>query len=292
MTAAEVVQKQIASMTRARSESGVFVRMDAGRAVVNIGTSTITIPCVGFYPPLAGMAVRVDWVNGSPAVTGPVSPLNPIGTITATGNPRATVDVDGVSFTLPVMDTYTAVVGDQVAINWNVGAIQGKLAAVDVPEDPGESGSGGSTPFSVTVRAEDSGRFDKSYGNWWGGWGADPWASSNNAGIWTYGNRVRDAVGSGTVTSISIYLPLTQEVGSATVGVHQHAWIPPGAPDILFKTSLPAGGRSGWVGLDASYGPFVAAGGRGIGVDDGGYNIWRGTASDGLSGALLISGTR
>lgn len=289
MSNAETVARKFAQQDTVRSETAVFVRMDGRLAVVNIGSATVAVPCVGFYPPVPGMSVRVDWVNGSPVVTGPVVPLNPLGEVTSTGTPRATVLVDGVSYTLPVMADYTPVVGDLVAINWSMGVIMGKVAAVDAPATPGESGGDGPEPFSVTVRAADSGRFDKNYGHWWGN---DPWASASNAGIWVYGNRVRDAVGSGTVTRIEIYLPLAQEVGSATIGVHDHAWVPPGAPSILFKTNLPGGARSGWQTLDASYGPFVAAGGRGIGVDDGGYNIWRGTAADGLSGALRLSGTR
>ena len=60
-------------------------------AVVNIGESTVTIPCTGVYPPRPGLPVRVDWVNGSPAVTGLVTPRSPFGVITATGRPLATV---------------------------------------------------------------------------------------------------------------------------------------------------------------------------------------------------------
>lgn len=55
------------------------------------GTVTVTVPCIGFYPPTTGMAVRVDWVNGSPAVTGPVRPLSPLGEIISAGTPLATV---------------------------------------------------------------------------------------------------------------------------------------------------------------------------------------------------------
>lgn len=287
MSSAKVVQQQLAQMTSARSETAVFVRMDERLAVVNIGTATIAVPCVGFYPPLPGMPVRVDWVNGSPSLTGPAVPLNPVGVITATGTPRATVTVDSMAYTLPVMSTYTPVMGDEVVVNWNIPIIAGKVAAVDVPTKPEESPNK-PTPFDVTVRAADSGRYQPGSG-WWGN---DPWASSSNDGIWTYGNRVRDAVGSGYVSNVWIYLPLVQEVGSAIIGVHEYAWIPPVAPSILFTTNLPLGSRSGWVRLDPSYGPFLAAGGRGVGVADGGYNIWRGTAADGLSGALRLVGTR
>ena len=285
MSNAETVARQLAARGSVRSETAIFVRMDGRFAVVNIGTSTVTIPCVGFYPPVAGMAVRVDWVNGSPAVSGPVTPLSPLGVITGTGAPKATVAVDGVEYMLYYRDGYTPVVADPVEINWATGVIQGKVTGTDDTPPPAEGGAG-VTPFQIVVRATDSGRFQSSW------WGNDPWASSNNDGIWVYGDTVRDALGSATVTGIEIYLPLVQQVGVASIGVHPHPSIPGGAPVITSLTGLPQGQRSGWVSLPVSFGVYVAAGGRGIGVADGGYNIWRGTAGDSYSGALRISGTR
>lgn len=286
---AETVARLLAAHRPTRSEVAVFVRMSGRFAVINIGSSTIEAPCVGFYPPVAGMAVRVDWVGGSPAVTGPVTPLNPLGVISGTGAPKATVVVDGVEYMLFYRDGYTPVVGDEVEINWATGVIQGKITGSEPPAPPDESGSGGVKSFTVTVRAGASGRYQSGSG-WWGN---DPWASANNDGIWCYGNRVRDAVGSGaTVTRIEIYLPLVQQVGSASVGVHPHPWIPGGPPTVTSKTGLPLGRRSGWQALPVSFGTYVAAGGRGVAVADGGYNIWRGVNADSLSGALRISGTR
>lgn len=290
MTNAKAVQLQLAQQTSAQSQTGIFVRMDGRFAVVNVGQSTIIIPCVGFYPPVTGMPVRVDWVNGAAAVTGPVRPLNPLGTITATGSPRATVAVDGVSYILYYRSGYTPAVGHIVEINWATGIIQGQITGQESPEVPGESG-GGDTPFTVTIRAANSGRYQPGSG-WWGN---DPWASSNNDGIWVYGNRIRDAVGSGTVTRADAYLPLISEVGLASIGVHSYASIPGGAPGIGTLSPMALGARNGWVRLPASFATFLAAGGRGIGVTapgGGGYTRWRGTSSDSLSGAIRISGIR
>lgn len=275
-----------------RSESAVFVRMDGRFAVVNIGTSTITIPCVGFYPPVAGMAVRVDWVGGSAAVTGPIRPLSPLGKITATGSPRATVTVDGTAYLLYYRSGYTPAVNDDVEINWATGIIQGKVTGVNTPDTPGENG-GGSTPFDVTVRAQNSGRYQSGSG-WWGN---DPWASNSNQGIWTFGNTIRDAVGGGTVSQAFAFLPLLEERGNASIGAHDHPVIPGGAPTLLPSSlvALPLGQRNGWVPLTASVGQYLAAvAGRGIGVTapGGGYNRWRGTASDAMSGAVRLIGTR
>ncbi|MDQ0726801.1 hypothetical protein [Microbacterium sp. W4I20] len=287
MSNAKTVARKLAEKGSVNTGTAVFVRMDGRFAVVNMGLSTVTVPCIGFYPPVVGMAVRVDWVNGSPAVTGPVTPLNPLGTMSGTGAPKASVTVDGVEYMLFYRAGYTPTVGDAVEINWATGVIQGKVTGTETPTPPDESG-GGSKPFSVTVRASDSGRYQA--GSGW--WGKRPWASASNDGIWVYGNRVKDAVGVGTVTKIEIYLPLVQQVGVASVGIHPHASIPGGAPTITSKTDLPQGRRSGWQVLPVSFGTYVVAGGRGVAVADGGYNIWRGVDEDSLSGALRIGGTR
>lgn len=293
MADADDVARRFAEHAPSRAETGVFVRMDGRFAVVNVGTSTITIPCIGFYPPVVGMAVRVDWVGGSPAVTGPVRPLSPLGKITATGAPRATVTVDGTAYLLYYRSGYTPTLGDDVEINWATGIIQGPVTGVDNPETPGESGGGSKTPFSVTVRASGSGRYQP--GSGW--WGADPWASSSNTGIWTYGTRVLDAVAGGTVATCQIYLPLISELGLASIGVHGYQAIPSGAPVIPGGSlmPLPLGGRSGWVSLTQSVGAYLASGAGGVGVlapGGSGYTRWRGITTDGLSGALLITGTR
>lgn len=289
MSNALAVQQQLQEVTSARSETARFVRMDGRMAVVNVGSATITVPCVGFYPPAVGMAVRVDWVNGLPAVTGPTQPLNPIGAITAIGTPRAMVTVDGVEYSLYYRDGYTPAVDDMVEVNWATGIIQGKITGVENPDKPEESVPA-AAPFSVIVKASDSNRYDRSYGNWWGN---DPWASNSNDGIWTYQNRVKDAVGSGTVEKAEIYLPLSQSVGNVSVGVHAHPNIPSGAPSLTSLNALPGNRRSGWQ-LLPGFGAYLAAGGRGVGVTapGGGMTVWRGTASDSLSGALRLSGTR
>lgn len=290
MTDADDVARRFAEGGSSRSETGTFVRMSGRFAVVNIGTSTVTIPCVGFYPPVTGMAVRVDWVSGSPAVTGPVRPLSPLGKITATGSPRATVTVDGTAYLLYFRAGYTPALNDDVEINWATGIIQGPVTGVNTPEAPGEAG-GGSAPFTVTVRAANSGRYQS--GSGW--WGRAPWASSSNDGIWVYGNRVRDAVGTGVVSRVDIYLPLIGEVGLASIGLHAHPSIPGGAPSIGSLSAMALGQRSGWRTLPGSFGAYLAAGGRGVGVlapGGGGYTRWRGVDEDSLSGALRITGTR
>lgn len=272
-----------------RSITGVFVRMDGAFAVVNVGDSTITIPCVGFYPPAAGMVVQVEWRDGKPAVTGPARPLNPIGTIAATGSPRATVTVDGVSYLLYYRSGYSPSVGHTVEINWATGIIQGQVTGVDTPTQPDVKPPGASSFSNLKVKARDSGRYQ---GSWWGN--SDPWASNSNDGIWTYGDRIKDAIKGATISRIEIYLPLLSRLGNCSIGTHPHASIPGGAPSISNLEALSLSNRSGWTRLPTSFASYLAAGGRGIGVTapGGGLNKWRGVDLDSDSGALRFTGTR
>lgn len=285
-------REQVANIPDVRSHTATFVRMDGNLAVVNTGNTQIKLPAPGFYPPRVGMTVQVEWRNGKGAVVGPAVSRNPLGTITGTGSPLATVTVDGVDYLLPYESWYTPTVSDVVSIDWIQEVIVGKLStSPTAPEEPTTPG-GGATPFDVNILAQASGKYDSSWGNWWGG--SEVWASNNNQGIWTYGNAVRDGVGAtATISRIWINLPLISQVGNCSIGVHGHASIPGGAPTI--GSAVPLNPRGGWVELPVDFGVYLLAGSRGIGVlaPGGGLTKWRGAPSpDAWSGALRIQGTR
>lgn len=285
------VLEQVARIPTVRSHTATFVRMEDGFAVVNTGTTQIKIPCVGFYPPIVGDPVQVEWRAGRAAVVGAAVPRNPIGTITGTGSPKATVTVDGVEYLLPYRDGYAPTMSDTVEVNWATGVIQGALSVAPVVPDAPDTPVAGLTPFDVTVRAQNSGKWSTTYSNYFGG--SEVWAGTTTDGLWVYGNSVLDALGSAaTVTRIEIFLPLISQTGNCEVGTHAHFSIPGGAPSIGSLTPLSP--RGGWVELPVAFGAYLAAGGRGIGVTDGagGFTKWRGVGADALSGALRIIGTR
>lgn len=291
MNDAERVQAQLAGVTRTRSETAIFVKMDGRFALVNIGSSSVLVPCVGFYPPVAGMPVRVDWVNGSPSLTGPIRPLNPLGKITATGTPRATVTVDGVAYSLFYRAGYTPAVGDDVEVNWATAVIQGKITGVTTPEVVPEAPADPQPqPFELVVQAEASGRFNS--GGRWGN--SDPWASNTTRGIWTYGDRIKDAIaGAATINYVDVYLPLVSELGNVAIGIHEYGSLPTFFPTLADGLVLPPGQRGGWLRMP-NWAGFLALGQRGVGVyaPGGGQTIWNGVATDSMSGALRFNGTR
>ena len=290
MSVASRVARQLAAIPSVRSETCVFVQMSGAYAVVNIGNSTISIPSVGWVPPVSGMTVQVEWRGGSPVMTGPARALSPFGVITAAGTPLSTVLVDGMSYDLYLRDGYVPTLGDAVTVNWQTGIIEGKITGTTTPDPPPTSGGTGATlDPSNPVRATDSGRYQTSW------WGNDPWASSSNDGIWVYGSRVRDFLRGANVATIEINLPLQSQVGACQIGLHPHSGIPGGAPSITSLVDLPLGSRSGWVRLPDSWGNWLRDNDGGIGVlapGGAGYTKWTGTRLDGYSGALRFTGTR
>jgi len=284
------LRDQVARIPAVRSHTATLVRMEDGFAVVNTGNTQIKVPCVGYYPPRVGGSVQVEWRGGRAAVIGPAVTRNPLGEITGTGSPKAEVTVDGVAYLLPYEAWYTPVVSDVVSVDWQREVIVGALSVTPVAPVAPDAPPVGSTPFDLVVKATNSGKWDTTYSNWWGG--SEVWASNNNEGIWVYGNDVKDAVGaSATVSRILMYLPLITQAGSCSVGTHAHSGIPGGAPSIGSLTPLSP--RGGWVELPLSFAAYLTAGGRGVGVTapSGGFNKWVGV-SDSFSGALRIIGTR
>lgn len=289
MSAVDRIAQAIARIPTVRSETATFVGMDGASAQILVDQNLVTLPCAGWYPPAVGMTVQVEWRDGRGIVTGPARAISPVGTITATGTPKATVTIDGTEYVLYVRDGYSPVVGDLVTVSWASGSIEGKISGQDTPQAP-EVPPPAKTPFTdLVVRAADSGR----YQSYW--WGNDPWASSSNDGSWFYESRLRDALRDADVTGVEIYLPLISEVGQAQIGTHPHPTRPGGGPALGDFQPLPPGSRSGWVRLPDWWGPWFRDHDGGVGVrapGGDGFTQWRGTAADGLSGALRFAGTR
>lgn len=294
-SSADVVAEKLATIPSVRSETAIFLAMVEGRARVRIGGSEILLPFVGVYPPLVGQVVQVEWRDGTGVVIGPTEPRSSLGVVTAVAAPSVTIDVSGELFTMRYLRSYTPAVGDNVVVMWGEdgGVCLGTTDAPPPPPRPAPLPDAPSDPvdrFDVTVRAENSGRYQSSW------WGNDPWASSSNRGIWVYGTRLRDALrGADGFNHLDIFLPLRQEVGACQIGIAQHSAIPGGAPIITDLVDLPLGRRGGWQPLPIGWAGTLALGDRGIGViapGGAGYTIWSGTAADPASGQLRIRGIR
>jgi hypothetical protein len=281
----DLLLRRLATIPTVGSKLGVFLRMDGPLAVVNVGDSVIAIPVSGFFPPIAGMSVQIEARNGRLILTGPSAPLPNVGVVSAGGSPKCTVIAGGTEYLLGYVSGYVPVVGDTVGIDWTKPWIQGKFSAVPVAAPPLENPAPAPTKFeNLVVMSADSGSFIERW------WTSDVYNGNSNTGAWFYGPRVADALRGATVTKIEIFLNPRQASGNAPqVGTHTFGDKPGGNVAVSGQIGLEP--RSGWVQLPLGWAGVLQAGG-GIGVTRSGYTIWRGLASDAMSGALRFSGAR
>lgn len=285
-TAVDLLKDQVKALPDVDRRTGIFVAMVGNLAQVNTGpTSSITVPCTGFYPPVPGMAVQLERLAGQWKVTGPAVAQPAIGLITATGTPQAEVTINATPYQLFYRTGYTPSIGDQVEVNWATGVIQGKITGASTGTATDLAPTDG--PIALPgdpVLATNSGQYRSRWQS------NDVRASDSVSGAWFYSGRDVAALAGATVTSIEIYLPLRLQLGVCNVGTHGYADMPGGWTGI--SGAVPLSPRGGWVALPTSFAAALAAGG-GIAVTSGnGDNQWSGTQSDALSGALRFRGTR
>lgn len=285
------ILRRFGDVSKVSSGTGVFVGMVGLLAQVNYQGSTVTIRCDGWNPPIVGMPVRVESVDGVLRVAGPARTLPARGEVleSLAGDTKARVVAGGIEYVLPVMAPYIPIPTDVVIINWgSEGHVLGEEASSpDVPDAPPTGGGGGGPFTNLLIYPTGSGKFDTAWGNWWGG--AEVWASNNNKGIWVYGGRFAALAGA-QIGTAEIYLPLITQAGSCSIGVHGYPGIPGGNPTIT--DTVPLNPRGGWVPIP--WGNHLRDNpDAGIGVTSGaGLNKWRGHGQDALSGVIRFSGTR
>lgn len=284
------VTRQLAEILPVQSKLGVFVKRDGIKAVVNIGLTTVTLPFVGMYLPPTGHPVQLEMRDGQLVVSGPARPLPGVGKITGTGSPRATVTAWGVPYLLPYRSGYTPVMGHDVEIAWTAdgGVIQGQVTATSDVVAPGTNPGGGGGAFHPSpFTAIDSGSRYSS-----GGWvNSDVYASSSMTGGWFYGSKIRDTIpDAATITLARIYLsPRQTQFGPPRLQVHTS---PSKAGALTWVGSYyELGSRSGWVSIPVGFIDYLKVNPGGLGMNHGGYDVYRGVPADGLSGALDIAWT-
>lgn len=292
----EVVARKFADVSTVSSSVGVFLAMVGSLARVNTQGSTVDVRCDGWSPPIPGMPVRVETVNGVMRVVGPSQTLAARGEVLESldGGSRARVLVGDADFVLPVMAPYAPLVSDTVIINWMSGHVLGEEAAAPVTGAP-EEASGGNVPFPpILIQPAASGKYDTNWDNWWSP--PEVWASDNNKGCWFYSGRF-SALAGANITRVEFFLPPPiRAVGAAYIGLHAYASQPGGEPTITDLVALPASARSGWIEVPASWGNYLRDNpGAGFGVTSGaGDNRWPGVgqAGGGQSGWVRFTGTR
>lgn len=289
LSSSEQIQEALSAVPTQQSLVGTFVSQVGSVATVIQGNSVLQIKSASAGL-VAGDSVRLERRNGELIMIGPSRPRATVGLIQTTGV-ECLVEYppgSGVSALLPRDASYTPAVNDIVALVWTErgGFITGKFSntpAAAAPDLPPPVPTG---DFDITFTALDSGAYQSGYG-----WRTNEvWSSASNLGAWFYGSKIRDTIPDGAVIkSATIFLPLKQQLGAAPFGRHGSEG-KPGGP-VSFSALSALSGNSGWVSIPTSLIDDLKVNPGGLGYDYGGYNIWRGTQQDGLSGALNVTYT-
>lgn len=286
-TAPDRVERSLAKIPDQESLVGTFVSQTGAIATVNQGKTQLLVrsSATGL---VAGDGARLERRNGDLVLTGPTAPRAKVGRVTATGT-LTTVEYpngSGVTAQLQRNAAYTPAVNDLVLIEWESGGvIVGKIGAAPTNVTPDPPAPAAPKPITATFTAIDSG----SYQAPWGWRTNDVWSSASNLGAWFYGSKIRDTIpDAATIQKAQIYLPLQQQLGSAPFGRHGNATKPAGVVSFAALAEI-GSDRSGWVSIPTSLIDHLKSNTGGLGFNYGGYNVWRGRQSDGLSGAVRVT---
>jgi hypothetical protein len=290
---ADLLAEQAATIVPPETIIGIHVSQAGPIATVLMGDGgTIQARTASPYPSVPGDPVRLERRGGTLVVTGPAVPRSPTGRVTVGGSTTATVEYpNGSGITKSMPTALTVALNDLVLINWESGgAVIGKLAALPGVVAPIVPPAAGLTTFHpAPFTAIDSGTYYIP-GSRWSTTDVTSVSTGNNDGAWFYGSKIKDTIpDAAAIVSVFMYLPLTsQQTGTPLLQLHTAATRPGG--NVTFTgatTGLTL--KSGWVQIPTTFIDVLKASDGGLGFSSGGYNIWRGVAADGLSGALDIT---
>lgn len=288
MDDAEKILRLIGAKTQVRVLIGTFVGLSGSRVLIDVGGGRIPAQSATAWRPRINDDVTVVFIDETPYLWGPSTPLAAEGTVVSVASSLVTLttDMGPVVATYPLGATLTA--GQQVKLFWSNGPhVISVMSTTPVAPTPPPAPGGGGGPHQQTFTAIDSG----SYGSRW--FTGQVYASASNLGAFFFGTKIPDTIpAAATITGVEMYISPVQISGSApNVAVHAHAGKPGGAPSL--STVAAVGIGAGWVGLPISVGNALKAGGGalGVGFNHGGFSIMRDLGADGLSGALRISWT-
>lgn len=266
---------------------GVFAEAAAGVAWVDMGTSRFACDFGSGYVPRPGETCQVLTVNDRHLLF-PARVLPGTGIVFTVGSGVVTVDTIAGRFSMPYVGAAPSS-GNIVGISWSeqpyvLGALSVQPAAPKPVPDPG-SGAVRSAVFQTT----DAGSTDRGAPRWWTG---QPRAGNSTFGAWFYGTQIRDTIPAGaTLVSLEFYASWQQRRGDAPRFALHDAASKGGVPGFGAYTAWTPG--NGWqsVPMAAQWFAALKSGGGflGVGLNQGGDNIFSSRAQDAMTGALRIS---
>lgn len=289
------VLRLLAKKSRVTTYVGRYVGNEGMTALVDLGEERIHVPFLTSIVPEVNETVHIWSIDSSLFLVGTTAPKPGMGVVvTAVGENQVRVTTDFGDFVMPYgPPTEPPASGDTVAVIWPGPSCVKLSTSPDpvLPPPPPDGGSGPTPQVHTQVfRAVDAGSTDRGSARWW----TDrPYASNSTFGAWFYGSQIKDTIPAGAeFISLEIYIAYQQRQGDAPRFALHDQRGKAGVPGFWGYTEwAPAGGDfrtppdpSGW------FHALKAGGDRwGVGLNQGGYNIFRSLAQDGQSGALKIT---
>ncbi|WP_449407992.1 hypothetical protein [Microbacterium maritypicum] len=266
-----------------------FVGVVNGFAQCDMGNSRFICEFGSGYIPMVGETVRI-WTVGDQHTLFPGAAKPNVGTVLTASSTTASVQTSVGTFICGYAGT-APTSGDRVGIVWSEDGpwCTSKLSNTVPPPAPIPDPGGGGGIRSATFYATDSGSTDRNRSRWWT---AQPRAGDSTYGAWFYGTQLPDTIpAAATFVSLEFYVSWQQRSGSApNFALHNYgsknglpsfgssaAWAPAGS----WQTPP---GAAGWFAALKAGGGFL-----GVGLNQGGNNIFSSLAQDAMSGALRIS---
>lgn len=273
---------------RINIRKATFVTVADGLAQVDMGDSRFVCDFGTGYIPRVGETVRI-WSVGNQHLLFPSGPRPAVGTVLTVDGDLAKVETTTGLVTCAYVGNAPAS-GDRVGIVWSEDGpwcTQPLSNTPDAPDPVPDPGGGGSVR-SATFFATGSGSTDRGQARWWTD---QPRAGNSTYGAWFYGTQIKDTIPAGSaLVSMEFYAAWWQRSGDApNFGLHADGH-KAGVPNVV--------GAAPWVPVEGwnlmpyavDWFPQLIAGGgqAGVGLNQGGNNIFASLVQNGMSGALRI----
>lgn len=290
-TEAEVIAEQFADVPALAIRRGLYVGLNGDRqAIVDMGDSRFVCGWGSGWIPEVGEIVQVLTV-GMQNLLYPTSAKPGEGTVLSSGSGVVNVQTAAGDFTMPYTGS-APTAGQRVAIVWSegprcVGVLSSTVTAPEPPPNP----TGGTGPQTVTFRAAQAGSTDRGSARWWT---PNPQASNSTYGAWFYGSAIRDTIPAGAIyVGLQIKVNRRQDQGGPPRWVF-HDDLAPASTLPTFSSPYaewdpPFGWQTPPFAVDLFNALKSGGGWAGVGLNQGGYNIFASLAQDSESGALRIS---
>ena len=286
---ADAVLAADARTVPSETRQAVYVGLTGTSALVDMGGERFAAEFATGYIPTVGETVRI-WAVADQYLLLPGGPRPAVGTVLTVSGTKVLVEMSTGTVSMAYVGTAPKS-GDRVGVVWSEEGpwCAGVLSTTPLPPAPPPPPPPPPQIRSATFMPIDAGSTDRGSARWWT---SQPWASDSTFGAWFYGTQIKDTIPDrAEFVSLEFYVSWQQRYGGmprfalhdnfAKGGVPGYAGYVEWAPGEGFQTPPDP---AGWFHALKAGGPAA-----GVGLNQGGWNIFSSLAQSGMSGALRMS---